>query len=125
VVTRAGLAARRGQGRRGGPREEDAMFARVTTIQGEPGRTPSPDVLQNVLERGVATFREQAGFQGLYFLAERDTGEHLAITLWDTEQQAAAVPQGPGRAQLREEAGRQVGATAAPVGKTYEVIARA
>jgi heme-degrading monooxygenase HmoA len=99
------------------------MIARVTTFKGDPARAASPDFL-SFMERAVPEVKKQPGFKGLYFLAERNTGEGLAITLWETEQQAEAMGQGP-LVQLREEAARQVGAAAAPPGKNYEVVIQA
>src|SRR5262249_27571911 len=109
-----------GLGRRGGARKEDEMFARVTTIQGEPGKTPSAAVS----EEAIVAFRQQPGFKGIYGLADRDTGEHLGITLWETEQQAEAVSRNQGLVRLREEGVGELGATGA-TSKVYEVIAQA
>jgi heme-degrading monooxygenase HmoA len=99
------------------------MIARVTTIQGEPGRAEAPD-FSAFIQGAVPIVQQQPGFKGLYLLADRNTGEGLAITLWETEQQAAAM--GEGRLlQLRDEALQKVGAAAGPTSKHYEVIVQA
>ena len=100
------------------------MIARVSAVQGDPGRTGTPDAM-TFLERAVPAVKQQPGFEGIYLLADRKTGEHLAITLWDTEQHAEAMAAQSHLIQLREEAGRQVGAAASPPGKNYEVILHA
>jgi len=99
------------------------MIARVTRLQGQPGRTEGPD-FSAFVERGVPVVQKQPGFKGAYFLADRNTGENLVITLWETEQQAEALGQDQ-LLQLREEVASLVGAAAAPPGKNYEVIAQA
>lgn len=99
------------------------MIARVTTFNGEPGRTESPG-FSAFIDKALPVVKQQPGFKGLYFLADRKTGQGLAITLWETEQQAEALGQGS-LLQLREEAARQVGAAVAPPGKNYEVLVQA
>ena len=91
------------------------MFARVTTIQGQPGRTASPELT----ERVTATLQKLPGFKGVYVLTDQNTGEGLGISFWETEQDAKALDQSV--APLREEGAREVGATAAPTSKVYEV----
>src|SRR6266852_1204571 len=94
------------------------MFARVVTVQGAPGRTPSPDLL----ERAVQAAQKQPGFKALYVLADRGTGKLLSISLWETEQQAKALEQAG--AQMRQEAVSALGATMAPTDEVYEVAAQ-
>jgi len=98
------------------------MIARVTTLRSEPGRTESPD-FSSFVAGAVPIIQQRPGFKGLYFLADRSTGEGLGITLWETEEQAEALGHGP-LLQLREDAARQLGAATGP-SKHYEVIAQA
>jgi heme-degrading monooxygenase HmoA len=95
------------------------MFARITTVQGVPGQVGSPEMT----ERVVATVREQPGFRGIYLLAPQGTGENLAISPWETEEQAKTV--GPAVSRVRDEAVAEMGATAAPTVRVYEVISQA
>ena len=66
----------------------------------------------------------QPGFKGLFFLADRQTGESLGITLWETDEQAAVMDQGV-LLRAREEAIRSLGTEAVPMSTTYEVVAQA
>jgi len=71
----------------------------------------------------VTTIRQQPGFKGVYFLTDQATGENIAISLWETEEQAKTI--GPAVTQVRDEAVAAVGATTAPTVKVYEVISQA
>jgi heme-degrading monooxygenase HmoA len=59
------------------------MYARVTTLQGDP----------SALEEGLRTVRDQVipgasqivGFRGMLALADRTTGRTVSITLWDDQ----------------------------------------
>ena len=78
-----------------------------------------------LFERAVPVVQQQPVFKGLYVLAERKMGEHLAITLWDSEQRAESMAAQGQPVRFREEAGRRVGGAASPTSKNYEVIFRA
>ena len=92
------------------------MFARVTTVQGQADR----------LDEGVRTFQEQTlpliqgqpGFQGVYLLADRQQGQALAISLW--ESQAAMQQTEQAVAQQRTQAAQQMGGPEPTVDR-YEV----
>lgn len=64
------------------------MFARVTTIQASTGKL---DALVRVYEKTVlpATAAER-GFRGTYLLTDRDRGKCVAVTFWETEDDAIA-----------------------------------
>ncbi len=64
------------------------MFARVTTLQFKKGKT----------EEGIGIFdlsvlpaaKTQKGYQGAYFLADREADRCIAVTFWDSADDAAA-----------------------------------
>jgi len=63
------------------------MFARVSTFRGTPeGVVKSLDRAPDVLERAEAI----AGFKGLYYLVDRESGKTMSITLWETESDLQA-----------------------------------
>jgi hypothetical protein len=94
------------------------MHARVTTISGG-----SPDGV----DRGIANFtdnvvpgvKEISGGRGAIMLVNRETGEGMAITLWDDE---AAMRSSEERAnELRASAVEALGSTEEPRVGRYEV----
>ncbi len=64
------------------------MFARVTTMQASAGKL---DALVRVYEKTVlpAAAAEQ-GFRGTYLLTDRGRGKCVAMTFWETEDDAMA-----------------------------------
>jgi hypothetical protein len=94
------------------------MFARVTTFKGAPGRTASPELQ----ERAIATIQKEPGFKGIYALSDPETGELLAVSFWETAEQAKTP--GEAVARGRAEAAAALGATTAPTAKIYEVTAQ-
>jgi hypothetical protein len=93
------------------------MHARVTMITGG-----SPDQA----EQGIAAFRDNAlpgvkqlGARGGMLLIDRQSGEGMAITLWDDE---AAMRTSEERAnELRSAAVQALGSTEEPRVERYEV----
>jgi heme-degrading monooxygenase HmoA len=63
------------------------MFARVSTFQGTPeGVEQSLTRAPDVLERAEAL----AGFKGLYYLVDRESGKAMSVTLWESESDLQA-----------------------------------
>ena len=91
------------------------MFARVTTIQGQPDRLEQ--AISGFRDQTVATAQGQPGFQGAYLLVDRQQGTLLAISVWESEQAMQQSEQAI--AQLRAQAAQQVGGT--PTVARYEV----
>jgi heme-degrading monooxygenase HmoA len=60
------------------------MFARVTTYEGPPDQLDQG--LNHSRERILPAVRNVAGFSGILFLADRETGKALTITLWESEK---------------------------------------
>ena len=64
------------------------MYARVTTIQASPGKL---DALVRVYEKTVLPAAQaQLGFRGTYLLTDRGGGKCVAVTFWETEDDALA-----------------------------------
>ena len=60
------------------------MFARITTYEGRP---EGVDELRRAMtEHVMPALRRLAGFAGIYFLSDRESGKVLALALWETEE---------------------------------------
>ena len=96
------------------------MFARVSTLQGPPDRLD--EAARMLQEEAVPFARQQPGFKAAYWLADRQTGKVLAVTLWESEgamrASEAAIE------QRRLQSAQRLGATIQSV-ERYEVIAEA
>jgi len=64
------------------------MFARVTTIQFQPGA--ADDLTQYVNETVVPAAKQAHGFGGIQILVNPATNKGIAITFWDSEADMAA-----------------------------------
>ena len=92
------------------------MHARVTSLSGSPGE----------VDAGIADFKEkivpfthEQGGKGGMLLVDRQTGQALAITLWEDEQ---ALSASEARAnELRANVAEEMQATAQPAVDRYEV----
>ncbi|MEX1135195.1 MAG: hypothetical protein WED83_10165 [Acidimicrobiia bacterium] len=63
------------------------MFARVSTFQGTAeGVAQSLTRTTDVLERAKAL----AGFKGMYYLVDRESGKGMSVTLWESESDLQA-----------------------------------
>ncbi len=60
------------------------MFARVSTYQGPPDQID--DGVRYAQENIVPRVHEIDGFEGVYFLVDRQSGKALSITLWESEE---------------------------------------
>ena len=60
------------------------MFASVSTFQGPPDQIDQG--LRYAQENIVPTLQEVEGFEGVYLLIDRQSGEVLTITLWESEE---------------------------------------
>lgn len=91
------------------------MHARVTTISGSPADTDSG--IENFRANVVPFAREQG--KGAILLVDRQSGEAVAITLWEDEQALRATEESANA--LRADAAGQMGAAQAPTVGRYEV----
>jgi heme-degrading monooxygenase HmoA len=93
------------------------VFARVSTFRGS---TNMDEVSRQARETVLPAARELSGFGGLLALGNRETGDVLAATLWETEQAMKDSEEAANRlrAQAAEASGGQQ-----PVGvDRYEVL---
>ena len=92
------------------------MFARVTTYEGPPDQLDQG--ISHSRERILPAVRNVAGFSGVLFLADRETGKALTITLWESEKAMRDSEEEAGR--FRQESAEAAGETIAGV-ERYEV----
>ena len=92
------------------------MFARVSTYQGDPGQIDQG--LAYDLENILPKVNQIDGFEGLYYLVDRESGNALSMTLWESEQTMRASEEEANR--LRTESAESASATVESV-QRYEV----
>jgi quinol monooxygenase YgiN len=91
------------------------VFARVITGQITPDQFD--DVIRFAQEQLPGT-QAQPGFKGFYLLTDRDSGDFMTISLWDTWQDVRAIE--AHAAQLNSEAAESIEVASVPV-KIYQV----
>jgi heme-degrading monooxygenase HmoA len=91
------------------------MHARVTTISGSP--TDADAGIEN-FRTNVVPFARDHG-KGAILLVDRQSGEAVAITLWEDEQALRATEESANA--LRADAAGEMGAAQAPTVGRYEV----
>ncbi len=67
------------------------MYARVTTIQGSPGKMD--DAKGHVQEQTLPQLREMEGFKGFVALGDRQSGKVLGVAFWESEEALRATEQ--------------------------------
>jgi heme-degrading monooxygenase HmoA len=93
------------------------MFARVTRTTFDPKRI---DELEPVVrEQVLPAMQQMAGFQGMWALADRETGAGLTFSLWESEEAMRASEAAAD--QVRSGAAASAGADVAAV-ERYEVV---
>lgn len=75
------------------------MFARVSTYQGPPDQID--EGVRHAQESILPRIQGLDGFQGVYFLVDRQSGKGLSITLWESEETMRASEEAAN--QLRRE----------------------
>ncbi len=91
------------------------MHARVTTV---PGSAADIDSGIEGFRADVVPFARENG-KGAILLVDRQSGDAIAITLWEDEQAMRASEESANA--LRADAADQMGATQAPTVGRYEV----
>ena len=91
------------------------MHARVTTISGSP--TDADAGIENFRANVVPFARDQG--KGAILLVDRQSGEAVAITLWEDEAALRATEESANA--LRADAAGEMGAAQAPTVGRYEV----
>jgi heme-degrading monooxygenase HmoA len=96
------------------------MFARVSTIRGPSDRID--EAARAYREQAIPFVRQLSGFKGAYWLANRQSGTVLGVTLWESEEamRASEAEIEPRRAAAAE----ALGATVESV-EAYEILAQA
>ncbi len=59
------------------------MYARVTTVQIQPGKME--EAIRIYRDSVVPAAKQQHGFNGVFLLTDPNTGKGLSITWWETE----------------------------------------
>ena len=97
------------------------MFARLTIVQ---VKSDKLDETIKIFEEGVIpAAKSQKGYCGAYLLTDRKTGKGIALTLWDSEEDAIANEQS---GYYQEQINRfKDFFTAPPVREGYEVSIQA
>jgi heme-degrading monooxygenase HmoA len=67
------------------------MHARVTTIQGAPGKVD--DVARQVQEQTLPKLQKLEGFKGFVALGDRQSGKLLGVSFWESEEALRANEQ--------------------------------
>ncbi len=60
------------------------MHARVTTIQGAPGKVD--DVARQAQEQTLPQLQKMDGFKGFVALGDRQSGKMLGVSFWESEE---------------------------------------
>ena len=92
------------------------MFARVSTLQG-----PASEVdegIRHVREDVLPKVAQMDGYKGAYLLVDRQSGESVSVTLWESEEAMRTSEEAASR--LRDDSAGSLGAEIASV-KRYEV----
>ena len=92
------------------------MFARVTTYEGPPDQMD--EGINHSRQRILPAVRNVPGFSGILFLADRETGKALTITLWESEKALRDSEEEARR--FRQESAEAAGETIAGI-ERYEV----
>lgn len=94
------------------------MWARVSRFEGPIDRVDE-DIrgIGEVVEKA----KQMAGFRGLYYLVNRESGQTVAVTLWEDEQAMRASEEGANR--IRQESAGRTAAVITAV-EHYEVVAQ-
>jgi heme-degrading monooxygenase HmoA len=95
----------------------DAMFARLTRITAAPDRVDQFEPI--VREQVLPAAKQMAGFRGMYAMIDRQGGNALSFTLWESEEAMRTSEAAADR--LRSESAAQGGAEIEAV-ERYEVI---
>lgn len=67
------------------------MYARVTTIQGAPGKID--DAKGHIQEQTLPQLQKMDGFKGFVALGNRNSGQVLGVAFWESEEALRATEQ--------------------------------
>jgi heme-degrading monooxygenase HmoA len=83
---------------KGGRKEANAVYARVSFLEGPPA--PIDQLLSEVREEVLPRAKQMGGFKGMIALGDRHSGKTLGITFWESEEAMRASEEAA--KQLRE-----------------------
>ena len=83
------------------------MFARVSAYRGDPAQIDKG--LDHARENILPRVQQIEGFEGVYYLVDRESGKALTITLWESEEAMRASEEAAN--QLRSESADASAAT--------------
>ncbi len=92
------------------------MYARVNTFEGSPDRLGS--ALRHIRDQTLPQLQQQAGFEGIMVLVDRQTRKMVGVVLWEDEKAMRDSEEVAKR--LRSEAAQAGGQTLTRV-ERYEV----
>ena len=93
------------------------MFARMTTVKVEKDKID--ETIKIFADNIVPAAKEQKGYHVVYLLTDRETGEGIALSCWDSEEDAIANEQS---GYYQEQVGKVAAFfTSPPVRQGYEV----
>jgi heme-degrading monooxygenase HmoA len=88
-----------------GERRDVAMHARMTTLEGSPGRMD--EGVREVREDVLPQLQQQDGFKGFLALGDRHSGKLVGITFWESEQAMRDAEEVADR--MRSESAEEIG----------------
>ena len=94
------------------------MYARVTTVQLQPGM--ADDIIQYLRDTVVPAAKQAKGFGGIVVLSDPAANKGIAITFWDSEADMAAGEASSGYYTQALAGGARFFASA-PTREAYEV----
>ena len=93
------------------------MYARHVTVSGSADKID--EGIRSVREQVLPVLQGCAGFRGQLLLVDRDKGEAIGISLWDSEEEMRASEDKVH--QARQATADQVAASAPPEVRLYEL----
>jgi heme-degrading monooxygenase HmoA len=93
------------------------MHARVTTIQGSPGKMD--DAERHIQEQTLPQLQKMEGFEGFVALGDRQSGKVIGVAFWESEEALQATEQA--LSSVRSGAAEAAGGTLTSV-ERYEVF---
>ena len=94
------------------------MYARVTTFEGMMADHVD-EAVRVAREQFIPAAQQSGGFEGMYILADRESGKALSVALWSSREALQASEEQANRS--REKAAHDAGGRIANV-ERYEVV---
>ncbi len=94
------------------------MHARVTRLDLDPGRID--DAVRQLESEEVPQFKELDGFKGFTLLGDRDSGQVIGVSFWESQEQMQSSEEAV--KDSRQRAAETGGASGDPAVERYEVL---